>query len=144
MMLGPVSQPPKMKYVQGGFVMTNQELNKESTADAEQKTPETQNFADKLPALGWSLFFIWIGVALLLKFDAGVGLLGVGIITLAVQVIRKYLNLKLEGFWAVIGLLFVIGGFWELFEPNLPLVPILLIAAGSALLGSVVRQRVRK
>ncbi len=144
MMLGPVSQSPKMKYAQGGFVMTDQELHKESTPDVEQKTTDTQNFADKLPALGWSLFFIWIGVALLLKFDAGVGLLGVGVITLAVQVVRKYLNLKLEGFWVIIGLLFAVGGIWELFKPNLPLVPILLIAAGSALLGSVVRQRVRK
>jgi hypothetical protein len=63
---------------------------------------------------------------------------GVGVITLAVQVVRKYLNLKLEGFWVVIGLLFVVGGLWELFEPDLPLVPILLIVAGAALLISVV------
>jgi len=120
--------------------MKNQEHDQESTADVEQKTTETHNLADKLPAVGWSLFFIWIGIALLIKLDAGVGLLGVGVIALAVQTVRKYLNLKLEGFWVVIGLLFVVGGLWELFEPNLPLVPILLIAAGSALLGSVIRR----
>ena len=119
--------------------MKNQEHDQESTADVEQKTTDTRNLADKLPAIGWSLFFIWIGIALLIKLDAGVSLLGVGVITLAVQTVRKYLNLKLEGFWVVIGLLFVVGGLWELFEPNLPLVPILLIAAGSALLGSAIR-----
>ncbi len=118
--------------------MTNQGLDEESTPDVEQKTNEAHNLADKLPAIGWSLFFIWVGIVLLVKLDAGVGLLGVGVITLAVQVVRKYLNLKLEGFWVVIGLLFVVGGLWELFEPNLPLVPILLIVAGAALLVSVV------
>ena len=119
--------------------MTNEKPDEDKTTDVGQKTTGTRNLADKLPAIGWSLFFIWIGIALLMKLDASIGLLGVGVITLAVQVVRKYLNLKLEGFWVVIGLLFVVGGLWELFEPNLPLVPILLIAAGSALLGSAIR-----
>jgi hypothetical protein len=105
----------------------------------ELKTDETSEVAHKLAVVGWSLFFIWVGVALLAKITPGVGLLGVGIITLGMQATRKYFSLKLEWFWLVIGLLFVLGGIWDLFEAELPLVPILLIVAGLALLFSILR-----
>jgi len=119
--------------------MENQKSSEGGTPVVEEpKTPNTQKFADKLSTVGWSLFLIWVGIALLIKLDVSIGLLGVGVITLVVQVARKYFNLKLEGFWVVIGLLFVAGGLWEIFKPNLPLMPILLIVAGSALLVSVV------
>lgn len=110
-------------------------------ANEELKANQTNNFADKLPAVGWSLFFIWVGIALLMKVRGGVGLLGVGIITLGMQVARMYLNLKLEVFWVIIGALFVAGGLWGLFAPKLPLVPILLIVAGSALFVSAVMRK---
>ncbi len=42
----------------------------------------------KLDAIGWALFLIWIGVAFLMKVSFGVGLVGVGFITLAVQAAR--------------------------------------------------------
>lgn len=50
----------------------------------------------KLDAAAWGLFFIWIGVALLTNVGWGVGLLGVGIITLAGQAARKSLGLEVE------------------------------------------------
>ncbi len=90
----------------------------------------------KLEAAGWGLFFIWIGIALLADLGWGVGLLGVGIIILGAQVARRYLALKAEGFWVVVGFLFVVGGVWELFHVQLALVPILCIVAGLALLAS--------
>jgi hypothetical protein len=91
----------------------------------------------KLDAAGWSLFFIWIGIALLAHVGWGVGLLGVGIITLGVQAARKYFDLKLEGFWVAVGFLFVLGGFWKLMNVQLGLLPILCIVAGVALLVSM-------
>ena len=54
--------------------MTNQELHEESTTDVGPKTTGTHNLADKLPAIGWSLFFIWVGIVLLMKLDAGDGM----------------------------------------------------------------------
>ena len=110
----------------------------------EPKTTETQKFADKLSTVGWSLFLIWVGIALLMKLDTSIGLLGVGVITLLVQGARKCFNLKLEGFWIVIGLLFVIGSLWEIYKPNLPLVPVLLILVGAALLVSAIRRLMQK
>ncbi len=93
----------------------------------------------KVEAAGWGLFFIWIGVALLADVGWGVGLIGVGIIILGAQVSRAYLALNVEGFWVVVGFLFVVGGIWELFNVQLALVPLLCIVAGVALLASALR-----
>jgi hypothetical protein len=90
----------------------------------------------KLDAAGWSLFFIWMGIAFFAHIGWGAGLLGVGIITLGVQATRKYFGLKLEGFWIAVGFFFVVGGVWKLFNIQLGLLPILCIVAGIALLAS--------
>lgn len=119
--------------------MDNQEHDEKSTSQAEElKTTERPHLAKKLDAVGWGLFFIWVGIAFLANLGIGVGLLGVGVITLGAQVVRKSFNLKLEGFWVVVGLLLVVGGLWELFEAKLALVPILLIVVGLAWLVSAV------
>jgi len=125
--------------------MENQKPNDADTPVVEEpKTTGTQKFADQLSTVGWSLFLIWVGIALLMKLDTSIGLLGVGIIILLVQGARKCFNLKLEVFWIVIGLLFVIGSLWEIYKPNLPLVPVLLIVVGAALLVSAIRHLMQK
>lgn len=106
--------------------------------------PKERTLADKLSAVGWGLFFVWIGVAWLLNVGAGIGLLGVGVITLGMQAVRKYFNLKLEGFWLVIGVLFVAGSLSELLQVELPLAPIFVIIAGLAVLVSIVRGKQTK
>jgi hypothetical protein len=97
----------------------------------------------KLEAAGWGLVFIWIGIALFVHVGWGMGLLGVGIITLGAQLARKYFDLKLEGFWIAVGFLFVVGGICKLFNAHLGFVPILCIVAGTALLVSVLVRRTR-
>jgi hypothetical protein len=95
----------------------------------------------KLDAVGWSLFFIWIGIAFLADVGWGLGLLGVGIITLGAQAARKYFGLRLEGFWIVVGFFFVVGGIWELYKIQFKLWPILFLIAGIALLVSTLAGR---
>lgn len=90
-----------------------------------------------LDAIAWGLFFIWVGVALTANVGWGLGLIGIGAITLAAQVARRYFGLAAEGFWVVVGLLFFLGGVWELLGVRFSLVPIVLIVAGLALLFSV-------
>jgi len=70
----------------------------------------------KLEAIGWGLFFIWVGIALFAHVGWGAGFLGVGIITLGIQGARKYFELKMEGFWVVMGFFFILGGVWEFFN----------------------------
>ncbi len=110
----------------------------------ESKTIDSPKFADKLPAAGWGLLFIWIGLALLMKLGVGVILLGIGAITLLVQIARKYLNLRLKVFNVIMGLLFMIGGFWENYKPDSPLIPVFLIVVGTGLLLSFIRHLMSK
>ena len=82
-----------------------------------------------LTTVGWSLFLIWLGIALLVQISMGVVLLGVGVIILGMQTARKYLGQDLEKPWLAVGLVFTLGGAWELLEVKLPLIPLVLIAA---------------
>jgi hypothetical protein len=97
--------------------------------------------ARKLDAVAWGLFFIWVGVALIADIGWGLGLLGVGAITLGGQLARKYFGLAIERFWVGVGLFFVLGGLWELLGVEVGLVPIMLIVAGVALLLSAMRRQ---
>jgi len=112
-------------------VADNDSVNRELT------TNKNGGLAQKLDVAGWGLFFIWVGIALLMDFSWGVGLLGVAVITLGGQAVRRYFGLALERFWVVCGLLFLVGGIWELYRVEVSLVPILLIVAGGALLVSL-------
>lgn len=105
----------------------------------EQKPTGKRSIAEKLEAAGWGLFFLWVGIALLADFGEGVGLLGVAVITLGGQAARIYFKLKPEGFWVVVGVLFALGGSWELFQVKVELLPVLLAVAGAALIVSILR-----
>jgi hypothetical protein len=96
--------------------------------------PNTLVVAHKLDAAAWGLFFVWVGVALLAHIGWGLGFLGVGVITLGGQLVRRYFSLGVEGFWVMVGILFVLGGVWEFLGIPFSLVPMVLIVAGAALL----------
>ena len=117
--------------------MNNERQDEQSTKNVEEERAfQRRHLARKLDAVGCGLFFIWVGIAFLADLGMGVGLLGVGVITLGGQVARRRFNLNLEGFWVVVGLLFVVGGVWNLIEAKVALVPLLLIVAGLAVLVS--------
>jgi len=90
----------------------------------------------QLRAIGWGLFFIWMGLALLMDVGWGAGLLGAGIIIVGEQLARQYFHLKRYSFWTAIGVLFLLGGLWELFGIRVGLGPILCILVGIAFLFS--------
>jgi hypothetical protein len=76
---------------------------------------------------------------LLLDIGWGLGLIGVGTITLGEQGARWYYGLRLESFWIVVGAVFALGGAWELLNIQFAVAPILFIIAGAALLFSALR-----
>ncbi|HEY6970849.1 MAG TPA: hypothetical protein VJA94_16680 [Candidatus Angelobacter sp.] len=88
----------------------------------------------RLDGFAWGLFFIWIGIALLANLSWGIGLLGVGILVLTGQMVRKSMAAGLETFWVLVGLFFVTGGIWMLLGVRISLMPIFSIAAGLAIL----------
>ncbi len=114
----------------------------EDTSDREEAHRAGNSALSKrLEAAGWGLFFIWVGASLLLDVGWGVGLIGVAAIILLGQLARYSFGLAIERFWAAVGVLFVLGGVWELFQVQVGLVPVLLIVAGGALLLSLFGRR---
>lgn len=98
-----------------------------------QESTASEVLSQKLDALGWALFFIWVGIALLADIGWGWGLLGVATIILGEAVIRRLWDLNVGGFWILVGLMFLAGGLWELLQVPWPLAPILIIVCGLAL-----------
>jgi hypothetical protein len=84
--------------------------------------------------IGWAFFFIWVGLAWLLGVGLGWGLIGVGFLTLGVQLMRYWFNVAIESFWIVVGFAFVVAGFWELWSIAVPLAPVVMIGVGIGLL----------
>lgn len=109
-------------------------------ADSEHGPPvyhgrrEKGALSQKLDAIGWGLFFLWTGIAILLDVGWGWGLIGIAAIILGEALVRKRMDLKVEGFWIVVGILFLAGGIWELVEVPLPFAPFAIIAIGLAVL----------
>ncbi len=90
----------------------------------------------RLETLGWGLVFIWLGSTFLAGFAGPMVLLGLGVIALAVQAARYVNHLPAEGFWLLVGAIFVVTGLWGIFGTvQALLVPIALIAAGVILIG---------
>jgi hypothetical protein len=112
--------------------------NRSDATDTSQADRKKQ-LGKRLDEIGWGLFFIWVGIAVLLDVGWGIGLLGVGILALLEQAIRKVKGLAVEGFWVVVGALLVVGGGWELAESRLWLIAVILIIAGVAMLISAAK-----
>ena len=108
-----------------------------------EKLEETKksDLIHKLSGVGWALFFIWIGLSFLANFGAAISMLGIGVIILGMQLIRKFMSLDFEGFWLVIGLLFVLGGLGRVLEVRIPIIPIVLILAGIVMLYSIISKK---
>lgn len=95
----------------------------------------------KLDVIGWGLFFVWVGIASLAGIGWGPAVLVTGLIILGVQAARRALAFGVEAFWVAVGALFTLGGLWQWFDVRVALVPILLLLAGVALLGSTLIHR---
>lgn len=105
-----------------------------------QADGENREKAGKIDSLGWGVLFIWIGIAFLADLGWSIGVLGVGVIALAVQAARVYCGLPIEFFGLGMGIAMVAWGTWHLFglapgELDLPggVVPFLFIALGAVL-----------
>ena len=96
---------------------------------------------EKLDGIAWGLFFLWVGIVLLADFGWGTGLLGIGIVILGGQAGRKLIGAGFELFWVLVGMLFFLGGVWELFGVRVGLTPILCIVAGVLLLLSALLRK---
>jgi hypothetical protein len=103
-----------------------------------ERSPQQTDGACQLDAIGWAVFFIWIGLAMLAGLLWGWFLLGTGILILAVQIGRSRIGAEVEKFWIACAAVFLVGGVWQLVDMPWPLAPLLLIILGVFLLGKAV------
>ena len=104
--------------------------------------------AAKLDTVGWGVFLVWVGAALLADLGWPVFFLGAGVIMLGGQAARRYFGLKLDWFALVLGICFVAAGGLRALDVQLGqivtpawLVPAAFIAAGVAIVLSAWRKR---
>jgi hypothetical protein len=109
-----------------------------------EKKRESRMKTRHITTFGWGAFFIWLGLALMFKAGTGLILLGVGGISLGMQAARKLSGMEWDGFWVLVAILFVVVGVWELFDVDLPLVPVFLVVVGFAFLVSAFQGRSKK
>ena len=100
---------------------------------------ESKAKAKRITTIGWGLFFIWLGSVLMFNVGMGLVLIGVGTISLGIQIARRYVELESDGFWILVAILFIIVGMWELFDVRLPLMSVLLVVIGVAFLVSALK-----
>ena len=64
----------------------------EANSNQEIKPTRRSKLHRKLDAVGCALFFIWIGIAILANVGWGIGLIGFGVIIIALVVVKEYMS----------------------------------------------------
>lgn len=102
----------------------------------EKLDPKKKILNARIDAIGWALFFIMIGILLLIPEDRipeTSWLIGAGLIMLGGNVVRRLYSIKMEGCTVVLGALALFFGISGVFSLNLPIFPILLILVGGSI-----------
>lgn len=104
--------------------------------------------AAKVDTVGWGVFLVWVGAALLADVGWPVFFLGAGLVMLGGQAARRHFGLKLDWFALVLGICFAAAGGLRALDVQLSkivtpawLVPSAFIAAGVAIVLSAWRKR---
>lgn len=116
--------------------MTGNDSNK---SEARARRAARQAASKRITTVAWGVFFIWLALVLMFGWGTGEVLLGVGVLSLAVQVYRKYQGLDSEGFWIVVAMVFLVVGLWEILGYQLPLMALLLLVVGVAFVVSALK-----
>lgn len=116
--------------------------------EADRSIRAQTSVAAKFDAVGWGVFLMWVGVALLADVGWPVFFLGAGLIMLGGQAARRYFGLKLDRFAVVLGICFAAAGGLRALDIQLSkivmpawLVPSAFIAAGVVIVLSAWRKR---
>lgn len=98
----------------------------------------TQALNRKYEAIAWGVFFIGWGITILLgNSPEGMGLIGIGVILLGLNLARYLSHIRASGFTIFLGTLALVLGVLDVMravlhlETELPVFPVLLIVIGS-------------
>jgi hypothetical protein len=101
-------------------------------------------FARSLDSVGWALFFMWVGTALLAGFSWTVSLVGTAVIVLGVQIVLLARGERADVFMSAVGFVLLVGAIADLFGSPLSFVPAFLIVIGVAMLADAIRPPARE
>jgi hypothetical protein len=90
----------------------------------------------RVDAVSWAVFFIWIGVALLMNIGWAWALLGISAIVLGTQAALHLSGDKVEVFWIACGAVLLASAIWLMLGLTWPLAPVLLVVLGIVMLGN--------
>ncbi len=95
--------------------------------------------ARSIDSIGWALFFMWVGIALLANLGWTVSLIGTAVIILVVQGLLYLRGERMDVFMAAVGVVLLIGAVADIYGSVWTLFPALLIVIGIAMLADTLR-----
>lgn len=95
--------------------------------------------ARSIDSVGWALFFMWVGIALLANLTWTVSLIGTAAIILAVQATLFFRGERLDVFMSAVGIVLLVGAVADVYGSPMSLFPALLIVIGIAMLADTLR-----
>ncbi len=102
------------------------------------------SFARSTDAVGWALFFVWIGIALLTDIGWTWSLAGMAAIILGMQVALFIQGERLDVFMLALSVVLLSGAAADVFGSAWSLIPALLIVLGVAMLADALRTGSRR
>ena len=108
-----------------------------NTQNVTNREDNKRTIDKQLDAIGWGLFFVMIGVLLLLPegiVPEDTWLIGMGAIIFGVTGIRYLFGIRIQRFWTVIGILALTFGVSGVFSLDLPIFQMLLIIFGISII----------
>ena len=99
--------------------------------------------SERIDSVVWGLFFIWVGIAVILDLGWSVGLIGAGVILLGEQLVRTLTGVKTQSFWIIAGILLIASGIWNIYDVSVSLFPVALIVIGLVILISSLKKHRR-
>jgi hypothetical protein len=104
-----------------------------------------RNLDSRLDALGWGLFFLMSGGALLVPaLPNGSWLVGVGALFLGLSAVRFSVGLPVSGFGVVVGVVAVVAGSSAVAGIAVPWLALALVACGLAIVTGQLTHRTRQ
>ena len=85
-------------------------------------------------SLGWGLFLVWTGVAVIADLGWATGLIGVAAIIFGCQAVLYRRGEPIDGLLVGSGVLFLLAATWELLAITWSLVAVLLILGGTTII----------
>ncbi|WP_027581169.1 hypothetical protein [Bradyrhizobium sp. Ai1a-2] len=89
-----------------------------------------QHRSRQIDSGAWAVFLILLSGVMVGGLPLAWFLVGLGVLMLSVQLIRRQQSVKIETFDIVVGFIILATGIWDLLALPLPLMPILLIVLG--------------